>query len=148
MNVANARSHPLAAVYCVVAGAGDAVTGLLLVVAPIFTLGLMRIADLPSEPVYLRLVGAFVGGVGLSYLFPFLYRDRQRRERTLAVVLEITALIRVGIAVFVGWAIASSALSAGWTSVLATDLVLAAVQIVMVKRGVFSKGPRVEGEDR
>ena len=125
--------------YCLVAGAGDAATGLLLVTAPLLTLALMGIPATPSEPIYLRFVGAFVGGVGLSYLFPFCYRDRRRTENTLAVVLEVTALIRIGIALFVGWAIATGRLPTAWVSVLATDLVLAVVQIVMVMRRVLAR---------
>lgn len=127
-----------ATLYCLIAGAGDAVTGLLLVAAPLFTIGLMGISGVPAEPVYLRFVGAFVAGVGMSYLFPFFYRDPRRTDQTLAVVLEVTALIRLGIALFVGWAVVTGVLSAGWVSVLATDLVLAIAQIVMVKRRVFS----------
>ena len=148
MSGSSLKNHRLAYAYCLIAGAGDTLTGLLLVTAPVFTLGLMGIINVPSEPVYLRFVGAFVGGVGLSYLFPFLYRDRRRTEQTLAVVFEVTALIRLGIALFVGWAISSGALSTGWVSVLATDLVLAIVQIVMVKRRVLSRDFLVEGSGR
>jgi H+/Cl- antiporter ClcA len=76
-------------------GAMDASTGLLLVFAPQFTLKLMKIPPLdPAAWVFLQWIGAFVGAVGLSYLFAL----RSDQER--AVVWKITALVRLVIAAF------------------------------------------------
>ncbi len=122
----------LITVYCLLAGACDAVTGVLLVSAPIATLKLMRIAELPAEPIYLRFIGAFVGGVGLVYLYPFLYRGWS--DARLTVVLEVTALVRLCVALFLGISIAQGALAATWSTVLLTDLLLAVAQIWMLSR--------------
>ncbi len=130
-------SRRLITAYCLLAGACDALTGALLVSAPIATLQLMRIADLPAEPVYLRFLGAFVGGVGLAYLYPFLFRGWSGAR--LAVVLEVTALVRLCVALFLGVSIARGALSVPWSTVLLTDLLLAAAQIWML-RGLHSGG--------
>ncbi len=125
-------SRKLITGYCLLAGACDAVTGVLLVSAPIATLKLMRIAELPAEPIYLRFIGAFVGGVGLAYLYPFLCRGRS--DARLTVVLEVTALVRLCVALFLGVSLAEGSLAAAWSTVLLTDLLLALAQIWMLTR--------------
>ena len=140
--------YGVAHAYCLLAGGMDSLTGLLLVSMPLSTLGLMGIPEMPAEPVYLRFVGAFVGGVGLSYLYPFLYRRPRRTDRTLAVVLEVTALVRFGIAAFIAWAIGSGALPPAWLSVLVTDAVLATVQLFMVRRQVLARDRDAGGGGR
>ncbi|MCP3962635.1 MAG: hypothetical protein GY719_32755 [bacterium] len=117
-------------VYCLLAGACDAATGALLVSAPIWTLNLMRIAQVPAEPIYMRFIGTFVGGVGLAYLVPFVIRGGSQAR--LAAVLEVTALIRLCVALFLGVSIAGGALPAAWSTVLLTDLALGSAQIWMV----------------
>ncbi len=123
-------SGRLIAVYCLLAGACDAVTGALLVSAPIATLRLMGIAELPVEPIYMRFIGVFVGSVGLAYLYPFLFRGGSVSRQT--VVLEVTALVRLGVALFLGVSIARAALAPAWSIVLLTDLALATAQIWML----------------
>ncbi len=126
-------SRKLITVYCLLAGACDAVTGVLLVSVPIATLKLMRIAELPAEPIYMRFIGVFVGGVGLAYLYP-LVLSRGRSDTRLSVVLEVTALVRLCVALFLGVSIARAALATAWSTVLLTDLLLAAAQIWMLTR--------------
>ncbi len=125
-------SQKLITVYCLLAGACDALTGALLVSAPIATLELMGIAELPAEPIYMRFIGVFVGGVGLAYLYPFLYRGWSGGRLT--VVLEVTALVRLCVALFLGVSIALAALAAAWSTVLLTDLLLAMAQIWMLTK--------------
>lgn len=120
-------------IYCLLAGSGDFLTGLLLVAAPLFTLRLMGIASIPAEPVYLRFVGAFVGGVGALYLYPFALSAARRAQR-LDTVLEATALVRIVVALVVGGCIASGTLEVRWITVALTDAVLAAVQIGILSR--------------
>jgi hypothetical protein len=137
----------IAFLYCALAGACDSLTGLLLVFVPLVTLDLMRITTTPAEPVYLRFIGAFVAGVGVSYLYPFLARDRGGLEHRLSIVLEVTALVRIGIAAFVTFAIAAGDLSMGWSTVVITDVGLATAQILVVRRWVLaspSAGERQE----
>jgi hypothetical protein len=109
-----------------------------LVLAPGLVTALLGIPGLPAEPIFLRWIGVFVGGVGLAYLFPFLPGARPPGLAVrLGVVIEVTALIRTLVAVFVTFATAARALPAAWLSVAATDAALAAVQVAMLRRGFF-----------
>ena len=119
-------------IYCLLAGSGDFLTGILLVTAPLWTLRLMGIESIPAEPVYLRFIGAFVGGVGALYLYPFVLAAA-RREQRLDVVLEATALVRIAVALVVGGCILSGGLEMRWITVALTDAVLAAVQIGILR---------------
>ncbi len=123
----------LISVYSLLAGAGDGMTGVLLVGAPGFTLELLAI-PVPAEPIYLRFVGVFVGCVGLAYLYPFLLPGSPRRWQRQAVVLEVTALVRLAVALFLTVAMARGALAVAWITVLLTDLSLAAAQGWMLWR--------------
>ncbi len=125
-------SRRLITFYCLLAGTCDAVTGALLVSAPIATLELMGVAELPAEPIYMRFIGVFVGGVGLAYWYPFLYRGWSSGRLT--VVLEVTALVRLCVALFLGVSIARGLLAPAWSIVLLTDLTLASVQIWMLTK--------------
>ena len=98
----------------------------------------MRIPSPPLETAYLRWVGAFVCGVGLLYLYPFAGRDPQRASSRWTTVLEVTALVRVVVALFVAAAVARGELAWQWSSVPVTDMLLAAVQLLMLRRGVFA----------
>ena len=126
--------------FCLAAGGCDTLTGLLLVVAPLFTLRLMMIPGHEADPVLVRFIGAFVFGIGSSYLRPFLTRDPAAREARFAGMLDFTAGARVAVGSFVTVAVLAGALHPMWATVAVTDLGLAAVQIVMLRRGVFARG--------
>lgn len=129
------RTPPrIAPLYCLLAGACDGLTGLMLLTAPLFTLQLMGITPLPAEPIYMRWIGAFVFSVGSSYALPFLSAEPLTRRRRLISVLELTAWIRICIGLFVAVGVATHALAAGWTSVALTDGVLATVQLWLANR--------------
>jgi hypothetical protein len=123
-----------ARLFCRLAGACELAIGVLLMLDPAATLALMGIGGRLAEPVYLRLAGAFVAAVGLVYLYPFLTADLGRR---LPVVIEVTALVRTVVAAFVAAAVAARALAPGWLLITAFDAGLAAVQIVLLRRGMF-----------
>lgn len=120
--------------YCRLAGAAELATGVLLVIDPRSTLALMGIAGRLAEPVYLRLAGAFVAAVGLAYLYPFFTADPGRR---LPAVIEVTALVRAVVAAFVAAAVAAGALAPGWLLVTVFDGALAALQLLLLRKGVF-----------
>ena len=119
--------------FCFIAGLCDATTGLLLVLAPALTLRLMGIEPAPSDPTFLRFVGVFVGGVGLSYLYPWAL-DARRREERVWTVLEVSAGLRLLVAAFVLTSVATGALVARWSMVAATDLAFALVQLAWIAR--------------
>jgi len=116
-----------------VAGAMDLSTGILLVLAPGWTLGLMGLSEPGAEAlVFLRWIGAFVGAVGGSYWLA-LWRGGAAR---LQAVLETTGLLRAAagglcaVAVAVGW------LEWRWGSVAVTDLAIVAIQVwLLVQEG-------------
>ena len=130
----------IATVYALLAGACDGLTGLMLLAAPVFTLKLMGIATVPTEPVYMQWIGAFVFSVGSSYFLPFLSSTPTTRRRRAIGVLEFTAYIRLVIATFTAIAILRGLLDPAWIAVTLTDLILASVQITLLKLGAFQAG--------
>jgi hypothetical protein len=115
------------------AGALDAGTGTGLVVAPVFTLGLMQAGTIaPEAETYLRFTGVFVGMVGFSYLWAL-----RRGPATLRTVFALTAWFRLAVGIFSTWAIATGRLGMAWVSVPATDFFLAATQAWLLRQGVF-----------
>ena len=108
--------------FLVIAGGCDALTGLLLLIAPLSTLDLMGIPVHPTEPVYMRFIGAFVFAVGSSYFRPLLQRDPVLRLEAARHTLAATAWIRVCIATFTLVALFRHDLHARWAVVTATDV--------------------------
>lgn len=123
--------------FALTVGLCDAATGLALIAAPVWTLGRMGIAAAPAEPVFVRWIGAFVLAVGLSYLYPFLLRasGSARLGERLATVFEVATLARGLVAVVAGGAIAGGLLERAWLGVPLFDAAVAAVQIVLLRRG-------------
>lgn len=132
----------IAVLYTLLAGACDGLTGILLLAAPVFTLNWMGIGALPSEPVYMQWIGAFVFSVGASYFLPALPSNPETRRRRFLGVLEITTGIRLVIAAFTGFALLQGTLDPAWITVTLTDLTLAAIQITLLKLGAFRAGEK------
>jgi hypothetical protein len=122
--------------FCLVAGGGDAATGLLLIAAPGLVLRLLGIA-VSGDVAYLRFVGVFVGCVGLAYLFPWLTRDRFRRSRRIVSAVEMTAGVRLAVALFLGVAVAAGTLDLPWMTVGVYDAVVATAQLGLLVSGGF-----------
>jgi hypothetical protein len=78
-------------------------------------------------------IGAFVLGVGLSYLLPFVLEAARRDER-LSGTFFATTLVRVSIGLFTGVSVANGRLEAAWVTVAASDLLIAAIQIVILAK--------------
>lgn len=108
----------------------DLGTGLALVAAPAFTLGLMFVpTPEPAALVYVRFVGAFVAAVGASYLWALL--EPAARLRT---VFGATILFRLSAGIFTLAAVLLGALAPAWLSVSATDLGLVVLQAWLLRR--------------
>ena len=124
-------------IWSVTVGSMDALTGLLLVFTPALALTCLGV-ELPSTDalVFVSWIGAFVGGVGLSYGMAL---GERRRGRT---VWQVTALLRTVIAVFVITRLAAHTLEWEWSAVALTDLVVAVVQIVLLRAGWWEEGHR------
>jgi hypothetical protein len=128
----------LARALAVLGGGADAATGLLLLAAPARVLALLGAPQPAASPLATamlpwRWVGVFVGAVGLAYLYPLL--PRWRNAARLRGVLEVTALLRAAVALFVTATLLASALPPGWWLVAATDAALAASQVALLRRG-------------
>lgn len=126
-----------ACLFCALAGGGDAAAGLLLVAAPGPVLRLLGIPHPGGDPVFLRFVGVFVGCVGLSYLYPLFLRDRLRRAGRMAAAIEMTAMFRLAVALFLGATVAAGALELPWVTVGFYDAAMALAQIGLLVRGDF-----------
>lgn len=114
-----------------VAGLLDLGTGFGLVVLPAKILPLMHVSVPAGEALtYLRFVGAFVAAVGACYLWTLLRGGVLR----LRGMLELTVLFRLSAGGFSAVAISLGLLSTSWSSVPATDFVLAAIQIWLVTK--------------
>jgi hypothetical protein len=127
-----------AALFCLIAGGGDAATGFLLVAAPGLVLHLLGIDRPDGDLVFLRFAGVFVGCVGLAYLYPWLWRDGARRNARLTTAIEITTGIRLAVALFLTCAVVSGALEPAWLTVGIYDMAIAILQLVLRARGAFA----------
>ena len=118
--------------WCLLAGAMDATTGVLLVAAPQWTLGLRGVpAPGPAAIRFISWIGVFVAGVGGSYLLALWPRSAVR----VASVRVFTTWLRLLVAGFVSWRIAAGELAVEWWTVAATDAVVAAGQAVLWRFG-------------
>jgi hypothetical protein len=124
------------ALFCLFAGGGDAATGLLLLAAPGLVLRLLGTTVPGDDLILLRFVGVFVGCIGLAYLYPWFLRDRESR---VTAVLEITAGVRLAVALFLGIAILTGRLDLPWATVGAYDALVAVAQIGLLARGFFGE---------
>lgn len=122
-----------AVVLSLFAGSADAATGCLLVLAPELAQQLMGVP--PRDPTMVSFVGAFVGAVGLSYLWALASWRRTGSPRAVREVWKFTALVRLAAGLFSAVAIARGTLEPGWWTVPAFDLGLAVVQLTLVRRG-------------
>ncbi len=117
-------------------GLMDALTGILLISAPLFTLRLMRIGQVPESGIFVSFVGAFVLGVGLTYL-PLAIRAFSGRgdPQTWETQWQGTAIIRACVAVLLVVQVASGRMGIAWVSVIFTDGGLALLQWIGARRG-------------
>ncbi len=121
--------------YQLLAGASDATTGSLLLIAPAFTLRLMQLHAPETAMVYLSFIGAFVFAVGLAYLYGAYLVACKGCRRRLEIVWLLTAFTRTSVAVFVISQVLVSALEAGWLTVALTDGTLVLIQAIGLRKG-------------
>ncbi len=121
--------------YQLLTGMSDASTGLLLLIAPVFTLRLMGVHVAGESLTFLSYIGAFVLAVGLACLYgAMLVLGALFREK-LEVVWLLTAITRGLVAAFILVSLARGTLEMGWATVAATDGAIALVQAIGLWRG-------------
>jgi Na+-driven multidrug efflux pump len=119
-------------------GAMDALTGLLLILAPGLVLRMLRI-EIPSPDVlvFLSWIGVFVMAVGLSYGFAL--RGRRSAGET---VWMFTALVRMMVCVFLIIHMTLGDMALAWLPVALSDGLVAAVQFFILRKGWWREVPR------
>jgi hypothetical protein len=123
--------------WSVAVGAMDALTGLLLVVAPAQVLQMLGIErPAPDALVFLSWMGVFVAGVGLSYT---MVMGDWRQGRA---VWMFTSLVRALVAVFIVWRITDGSLAPAWVTVALADFLVAVVQTAVVRAGWWEERHR------
>lgn len=135
-------SRRASALFCALAGGGDAVTGLLLVAAPALVLRLLGIArpETAGELALLRFLGVFVGCVGLACLYPWSFREGVRRQRRIVAAMEMTAGVRLAVALFLGIAVARGWMDLPWLTVGVYDALVGTAQLGLLGRDAFGGG--------
>lgn len=114
-------------------GAGDLVTGALLVAAPTFAFAQLGFAPVaPAATIFVRWIGVFVAALGAAYLLPFRVVDKRERDERLRAALEWTALARLAVAAFVAFAVLTAALPEGWCFVGSYDALAATAQLALL----------------
>lgn len=121
-------------IFQLIAGAGDATTGLFLLLAPSFTLRLMGISRTTGDLIFVSFIGAFVFAVGLSYLIYIRVPRNELEIAGLRAVWLLTGMERLCVALFITIAFASSRLEPAWLTVSIFDLVFAAFQFFALHR--------------
>jgi hypothetical protein len=123
-------------VYQFVAGLCDTSTGLLLIAAPAWTLGLMGLSVIPQPVAFVRYIGVFVLSVGLTYLWAAArWPLMPHAHIAWAAQWKITALIRSLVALFIVWQVVSGAVEPRWISVAFSDGAFALIQIIGLAKG-------------
>ena len=121
--------------YQLLIGLSDTMTGALLMTAPAFTLGMMRLHAPDNALVYLSFIGAFVLSVGLSCLYGAYLMIRRENSCRLEIVWLLTATIRASVAIFVLTQILAHTLEAGWLTVAIADGACVLIQAIGLRRG-------------
>jgi len=122
-------------VYHWLAGLCDATTGVLLVFAPSWTLGLMGVRVAPQPVEFAGLIGVFVLSVGLAYLYAARLPMNAANAPRWATVWWLTALSRTLVAGFLTWKILAGSMEMTWLTVALTDGVLAIFQWIGLRKG-------------
>ena len=124
--------------WSLVMGSMDAITGLLLIIAPALVLHLLKIAPPSAESlIYLSWIGVFVMAVGLSYALAL--GGRRLRGETVWI---FTALVRILVAVFLTVRILDGSLAPAWAAVAISDGSVALIQGIIVRKGWWRDQPR------
>jgi hypothetical protein len=135
-------SRTILLAYQSIIGISDSVTGALLIVAPAFTLSLMRLHVQDNALVFLSFIGAFVFSVGLSCLYGALLLFRGGCRPQLEIVWLLTAFMRASVAILVLQHVLVGSLETGWLTVAATDAGCVLFQALGLYKGWLAHAAR------
>jgi len=117
------------------AGLCDLTTGILLVLAPAWTLALMGVKHAPQPVEFAAFIGVFVLSVGVAYLYAARLPMTSANAPCWQTIWWLTAMSRTLVAAFLGWKFFSGRLETAWLTVALTDGVLAAFQWLGLRQG-------------
>jgi hypothetical protein len=129
-------------IYQILIALSDSATGLLLLLAPAFTLRLMGVSAPEDALVFISWIGAFVFAVGLCCAWGAWMMVFCPCERRLETVWLLTALVRASVAIFVFQRVLAGTLDPGWLTVAFTDGACVLVQGVGLRKGWLKHGAR------
>jgi len=116
-------------------GLADTLTGALLIIAPEWTLGLMRLYAPPDALPYVSYLGAFVLSVGLACLYGAVLMARRASPCILQAVWLLTAITRASVAIVVVAQVLAHTLQAGWLTVAVFDSACVLAQATGLRKG-------------
>jgi len=120
--------------WSIAVGAMDACTGMLLIFTPAQVLALLQIPPIGNESMlFLRWIGVFVAGVGLSYLFALGRRGQGE------MIWYATALIRAMVAVFLTTSTLTGEMPMAWLAVAIADALVAVIQVAIIRAGWWAE---------
>jgi hypothetical protein len=129
--------HSFLRVYQWSTALSDTVAGVLLCIAPAFTLRRMGV-HVPDQVLpYIGYIGAFVLSVGFSCLYGALLVERRALGKRLEVVWLLTAFSRSAVALYVIKCIATAELGYVWLLVAFFDAACVIIQGIGLRRRWF-----------
>ena len=120
-------------------GCMDSLTGLMLILAPMTTLGLMNIPSTTYPSGLIGFIGAFVLANGSIYLWALAWAKNNSAWSALKIVWMGTAWVRICVGITTSVLIFKGQLMTAWSTVPATDLIVAALQLYWIGSGRFPK---------
>lgn len=127
--------------FLVLLGAGDLLTGLVLIGRPGWVLSPLGVES-PRPDIFLRWIGVFVAMVGAATIVPWFERDPAARAARMRDASAWSAQTRCAVSAFVALAVLSGALATGFAVVGAWDALAAVAQKSGAKR--FAAGRDVD----
>lgn len=115
-------------------GFSDTGTGILLCLAPLFTLQVMGIHAPQDAAPYVAYIGAFVLSVGLACLYGVLLLMQQADAERLETVWLLTAFSRSAIAIYIAKSVFSGQMEPAWISIAVFDAACAALQGIGLRK--------------
>jgi hypothetical protein len=114
--------------YQLLIGVSDFGTGVLLYLAPEFTLYLIHAHAPAAASPFIAFIGAFVLSVGLACLFGAKLTMQRAAHERIEVVWVLTAISRGAVAIYLAKAILSGQMESAWWMVASFDAACAAFQ--------------------
>ena len=112
----------------------DSFTGVLLYLAPAFTLRMMGVHAPDDAWPYISYIGAFVLSVGLACLYGAILLSRRAPPERIESVWLLTAISRAAVAIYVLKAVMSQTLEPAWVPVALFDAACVVIQAVGLRQ--------------